>query len=148
MVTACCRFLCYFCRTSRANQKAMFEHLGYLLDNSAMLLSQPSLRGSGRRRDVWVRASACVFSLVLAHCACLLAYRGPCMIFFLFFPTRSAPLDVAYSSLMDNNMLALALRESHLEKVTIYLSKCDLNSNQVKHSRLPIVIELSKSNLQ
>merc|ERR1719376_1775061 len=26
MVVACCRFLCYFCRTSRQNQKAMFDH--------------------------------------------------------------------------------------------------------------------------
>jgi len=38
MVVACCRFLCYFCRTGRVNQRAMFEHLGYLLDNSCMLL--------------------------------------------------------------------------------------------------------------
>lgn len=34
----CCRFLCYFCRTSRQNQRAMFEHLSYLLENSSMLL--------------------------------------------------------------------------------------------------------------
>ncbi len=38
MVVACCRFLCYFCRTGRINQRAMFEHLSYLLDNSCMLL--------------------------------------------------------------------------------------------------------------
>jgi len=38
MVVACCRFLCYFCRTGRVNQRAMFEHLSYLLDNSCMLL--------------------------------------------------------------------------------------------------------------
>lgn len=40
MVVACCRFLCYFCRTSRANQKAMFEHLSFLLENSNILLSR------------------------------------------------------------------------------------------------------------
>lgn len=40
MVVACCRFLCYFCRTSRANQKAMFEHLAFLLENSNILLSR------------------------------------------------------------------------------------------------------------
>jgi ryanodine receptor 2 len=45
MVVACSRFLCYFCRTSRMNQKAMFEHLSFLLDNATMLLSRPSLRG-------------------------------------------------------------------------------------------------------
>ena len=41
----------------------------------------------------------------------------------------SCPLDVAYSSLMDNNELALALRESNLEKIAIYLSRCGLQSN-------------------
>lgn len=45
MVVACSRFLCYFCRTSRHNQKAMFEHLPFLLDNATMLLARPSLRG-------------------------------------------------------------------------------------------------------
>jgi len=87
MVVACCRFLCYFCRTGRINQKAMFDHLSYLLENSCMLLSRPSLRG-----------------------AC--------------------PLDVACSSLMDNNELALALRESDLDKVAVYLSRCGQQSNQ------------------
>ncbi|CAF4492669.1 unnamed protein product, partial [Didymodactylos carnosus] len=46
LVTTCCKFLSYFCRTSRHNQRAMFEHLSYLLENSSMLLSRPSLRGS------------------------------------------------------------------------------------------------------
>uniref|UniRef100_A0AAN0LPN8 Ryanodine receptor n=1 Tax=Polyphagotarsonemus latus TaxID=1204166 RepID=A0AAN0LPN8_9ACAR len=46
MVVACCRFLCYFCRSSRLNQKAMFQHLNFLLENSNILLSRPSLRGS------------------------------------------------------------------------------------------------------
>lgn len=41
----------------------------------------------------------------------------------------ACPLDVAYSSLMDNNELALALREAHLEKVAVYLSRCGLQSN-------------------
>lgn len=41
----------------------------------------------------------------------------------------SCPLDVAYSSLMDNNELALALRESHLEKIALYLSRCGLQMN-------------------
>lgn len=65
------------------NQKAMFEHLSFLLDNATMLLARPSLRGS-------------------------------------------VPLDVAYSSFMDNNELALALKEEELDKVTIYLSRCGL----------------------
>lgn len=86
MVVACCRFLCYFCRTSRQNQKAMFDHLLFILDNANILLSRPSLRGS-------------------------------------------TPLDVAYSSLMDNTELALALREHYLEKIAVYLSRCGLTSN-------------------
>ncbi|KAH9635656.1 hypothetical protein HF086_001447 [Spodoptera exigua] len=69
MVVACCRFLCYFCRTGRQNQKAMFDHFDFLLENSNILLSRPSLRGS-------------------------------------------TPLDVAYSSLMENTELAHPLPES------------------------------------
>lgn len=41
MVVACCRFLCYFCRTGSKNQSAIFEHLSYLLENSCMLLCKP-----------------------------------------------------------------------------------------------------------
>ena len=86
MVVACCRFLCYFCRTSRLNQRAMFDHLIFILEHANILLSRPSLRGS-------------------------------------------TPLDVAYSSLMDNTELALALREHYLEKIAVYLSRCGLTSN-------------------
>lgn len=67
MVVACCRFLCFFCRSGRHNQKAIFDHLNFLLENSNILLSRPSLRGT-------------------------------------------TPLDVAYSSLMENPELAFALR--------------------------------------
>ncbi|KAK1792879.1 hypothetical protein P4O66_001586 [Electrophorus voltai] len=45
MVANCCRFLCYFCRISRQNQKAMFDHLSYLLDHSGVGLASPSMRG-------------------------------------------------------------------------------------------------------
>ncbi|XP_076833707.1 ryanodine receptor 2 isoform X2 [Brachyhypopomus gauderio] len=45
MVAHCCRFLCYFCRISRQNQKAMFDHLSYLLDHSGFGLASPSMRG-------------------------------------------------------------------------------------------------------
>uniref|UniRef100_A0AAQ4NQS2 Ryanodine receptor 3 n=1 Tax=Gasterosteus aculeatus aculeatus TaxID=481459 RepID=A0AAQ4NQS2_GASAC len=82
MVASCCRFLCYFCRISRQNQKAMFDHLSYLLENSSVGL----------------------------------AMRG------------STPLDVAASSVMDNNSLALALEEPDLEKVVTYLAACGLQS--------------------
>ncbi|KAH9493479.1 Ryanodine receptor 2 [Dermatophagoides farinae] len=87
MVVACCRFLCFFCRSGKKNQKAMFDHLDFLLEHSNILLSRPSLRGT-------------------------------------------TPLDVAYSSLMENPELALALRENYLEKIAIYLSRCGLQSNQ------------------
>ena len=36
LTSSCCRFLCYFCRTGRQNQKAMFDNLGYLLDHGFM----------------------------------------------------------------------------------------------------------------
>ncbi|MEQ2273366.1 Ryanodine receptor 2, partial [Xenotaenia resolanae] len=85
MVANCCRFLCYFCRISRQNQKAMFDHLSYLLENSSVGLASPSMRGS-------------------------------------------TPLDVAAASVMDNNELALALREPELEKVVQYLAGCGLQS--------------------
>uniref|UniRef100_A0A8C5FWP2 Ryanodine receptor 2 n=1 Tax=Gadus morhua TaxID=8049 RepID=A0A8C5FWP2_GADMO len=96
MVANCCRFLCYFCRISRQNQKAMFDHLSYLLENSSVglgglfwtrrgVVSSPSMRGS-------------------------------------------TPLDVAAASVMDNNELALALREPDLEKVVQYLAGCGLQS--------------------
>lgn len=81
MVVACCRFLCYFCRTSRQNQKAMFDHFSFLLENSNILLSRPSLRGS-------------------------------------------TPLDVAYSSLMENTELALALRYLSVKLFNIKLLIC------------------------
>ncbi|XP_063059704.1 ryanodine receptor 1-like [Engraulis encrasicolus] len=82
MVTNCCRFLCYFCRISRQNQRSMFDHLSYLLQNS----------GIG------------------------LGVRG------------STPLDVAASSCIDNNELALALQEQDLEMVVKYLAGCGLQS--------------------
>eukprot|EP00108_Taenia_solium_P001407 TsM_000688100 transcript=TsM_000688100 gene=TsM_000688100 len=98
MVVQCCRFLCYFCRTSWQNQKAMFDHLSYMLENSSMLLGgcPAACRNSTPPRP---------------------SLRGIC------------PLDVAYSSLMDNNELALALREKQLEKVAVYLSRCGVQSN-------------------
>ncbi|XP_061600533.1 ryanodine receptor 2 isoform X1 [Cololabis saira] len=85
MVASCCRFLCYFCRISRQNQGAMFDHLSYLLENSSVGLASPSMRGS-------------------------------------------TPLDVAAASVMDNNELALSLREPELEKVVQYLACCCLQS--------------------
>uniref|UniRef100_A0AAQ4R7H2 Ryanodine receptor 3 n=1 Tax=Gasterosteus aculeatus aculeatus TaxID=481459 RepID=A0AAQ4R7H2_GASAC len=85
MVASCCRFLCYFCRISRQNQKAMFDHLSYLLENSSVGLASEAMRGS-------------------------------------------TPLDVAASSVMDNNSLALALEEPDLEKVVTYLAACGLQS--------------------
>ena len=36
MVVACSRFLCYFFRTSRQNQKAMFDHLVFILEQECV----------------------------------------------------------------------------------------------------------------
>uniref|UniRef100_A0A671X3S6 Ryanodine receptor 3 n=1 Tax=Sparus aurata TaxID=8175 RepID=A0A671X3S6_SPAAU len=98
MVASCCRFLCYFCRISRQNQKAMFDHLSYLLENSSV--------GLGGK---WMTVG--VLCIVASP-----AMRG------------STPLDVAASSVMDNNGLALALEEPDLDKVVTYLAGCGLQS--------------------
>ncbi|XP_076818158.1 ryanodine receptor 2-like isoform X3 [Clavelina lepadiformis] len=88
MVAACCRFLCYFCRISRKNQGALFEHLQFLLEHGFVGLASPSMRGS-------------------------------------------TPLDVAAASVMDNNELALALRENDLEKLVENLAVCGVQSSNI-----------------
>jgi ryanodine receptor 2 len=82
----------------------MFEHLSYLLENSSMLLCMymKNLNLSLYYFEILARPSL----------------RG------------SAPLDVASASVMDNNELALALRESHLEKIASYLSRCGTTRNE------------------
>ncbi|XP_060765620.1 ryanodine receptor 1 isoform X1 [Neoarius graeffei] len=60
MVTNCCRFLCYFCRISRQNQRSMFDHLGYLLQNSGIGLG---MRGS---TPLDVAAASCIDNNELA----------------------------------------------------------------------------------
>ncbi|KAJ8044966.1 Ryanodine receptor 2 [Holothuria leucospilota] len=87
VITACSRFLSYFCRVSGQNQMAVFDQIEYFLKQSDIGLSYPSLRGS-------------------------------------------CPLDVAAASLMDNNELALALREAHLEKVISFMSQCGVQDNE------------------
>jgi ryanodine receptor 2 len=81
----------------------MFEHLSYLLENSSMLLCM-SIK----------KIHFFIFLLIKARPS----LRG------------SAPLDVASASVMDNNELALALRESHLEKIASYLSRCGTTRNE------------------
>uniref|UniRef100_A0A3P9PYD1 Ryanodine receptor 1 n=1 Tax=Poecilia reticulata TaxID=8081 RepID=A0A3P9PYD1_POERE len=60
MVTNCCRFLCYFCRISRQNQRSMFDHLNYLLQNSGIGLG---MRGS---TPLDVAAASCIDNNELA----------------------------------------------------------------------------------
>ncbi|KAJ3591316.1 hypothetical protein NHX12_009262, partial [Muraenolepis orangiensis] len=60
MVTSCCRFLCYFCRISRQNQRSMFDHLNYLLQNSGIGLG---MRGS---TPLDVAAASCIDNNELA----------------------------------------------------------------------------------
>ncbi|XP_046876649.1 ryanodine receptor 1 isoform X4 [Hypomesus transpacificus] len=60
MVTNCCRFLCYFCRISRQNQRSMFDHLSYLLQNSGIGLG---VRGS---TPLDVAAASCIDNNELA----------------------------------------------------------------------------------
>lgn len=109
VVTNCCRFLCYFCRISRQNQRSMFDHLSYLLQNSGIGLGE------------------CLFALFVLWCI----FQGDLFsvgalfelqnLYFLFAGMRgSTPLDVAAASCIDNNELALALQEQDLEMVKTF----------------------------
>ncbi|KAM3601866.1 uncharacterized protein V6R79_020261 [Siganus canaliculatus] len=60
VVSNCCRFLCYFCRISRQNQRSMFDHLSYLLQNSGIGLG---MRGS---TPLDVAAASCIDNNELA----------------------------------------------------------------------------------
>ncbi|XP_063061461.1 ryanodine receptor 1b isoform X2 [Engraulis encrasicolus] len=60
MVTNCCRFLCYFCRISRQNQRSMFDHLSYLLQNSGIGL------GMSGSTPLDVAAASCIDNNELA----------------------------------------------------------------------------------
>ncbi|XP_023662899.1 ryanodine receptor 1b isoform X3 [Paramormyrops kingsleyae] len=60
MVTSCCRFLCYFCRISRQNQRSMFDHLSYLLENSGIGL------GMSGSTPLDVAAASCIDNNELA----------------------------------------------------------------------------------
>ena len=82
----------------------MFEHLSYLLENSSMLLCKQII--------------SFLFFFIIRSYLARPSLRG------------SAPLDVASASVMDNNELALALRESHLEKIASYLSRCGTTRNE------------------
>lgn len=51
----------------------------------------------------------------------------------------SVPLDVAYSSFMDNNELALALKEEELDKVAVYLMRCGLQVGKKKNTSRGVI---------
>lgn len=106
MVAHCCRFLCYFCRISRHNQRAMFDHLSYLLDNSNVGLGMFILI------LIWLNLNLNISKEV---------GKSKCDFFLSASPSMrgSTPLDVAAASVMDNNELALALTEGDLEKVSL-----------------------------
>ena len=89
MVVMCCRFLCYFCRTSRQNQRAMFEHLSYMLDNSSMLLGK--LSGVGRYVDDFLRSVVKTFKLGSAT-------DFPCLIFPVVYRDNAVIIQVILQS--------------------------------------------------
>lgn len=61
MVASCCRFLCYFCRISRHNQRALFDHLSYLLENSSVGLGESFFSHfSGSIGDVQIKMESTV----------------------------------------------------------------------------------------
>ncbi|EDV29875.1 uncharacterized protein TRIADDRAFT_52741 [Trichoplax adhaerens] len=65
MVAACCKFLCFFCRTSQQNQRAMFEHMTYLLSHSDTSVTCTSMVGA-TPLDVAAAAMKDNLELVLA----------------------------------------------------------------------------------
>lgn len=72
MVTSCCRFLCYFCRISRQNQRSMFDHLSYLLENSGIGLGENPGAQAGARSPTahsWRSIHASVSADSLSHSA-------------------------------------------------------------------------------
>ncbi|KAI4801179.1 hypothetical protein KUCAC02_000104, partial [Chaenocephalus aceratus] len=83
LVANCCRFLCYFCRISRQNQKAMFDHLSYLLENSSVGLAYWSHRQPAcptvvlSHRQTCVSHSAVVLTDNLRVPQCRLSHRRP-----------------------------------------------------------------------
>lgn len=91
MVVMCCRFLCYFCRTSRQNQRAMFEHLSYMLENSSMLLGK--LSGVGQCVDDFLRSVVKTFKLGSAT-------DSPCLIFPIVYSDNAFVIQV----ILQNNV--------------------------------------------
>ena len=125
MVTNCCRFLCYFCRISRQNQRSMFDHLSYLLQNSGIGLGQypQSEPPCFFFFSCWNPVAKVNVNLnVVVIVAPPPGMRG------------STPLDVAAASCIDNNELALALQEQDLEKVRVLSSRLvvDMNTRERK----------------
>lgn len=146
MVASCCRFLCYFCRISRHNQRSLFDHLTYLLENSSVGL------GDSPPKPLLTRVCVCICKVRwLLHWILIgQAFNNWLHFYLQASPSMrgATPLDVAAASVMDNNELALALREPQLEKVNQQplLTHCTPRLKTVTVLKLPFW--LGQSNYQ
>ena len=114
-VEACCQFLCKFARISPENQRALFGHIGYLLEHSEK------------------RPGECPFEPGdTPHCAHVCSNYVSHFLPGLMTNQGSTPLDVVTATIKDNQELALALEEAHLEHVVSLLVATTTNMNDAE----------------
>ncbi|NXS30434.1 RYR2 protein, partial [Pomatostomus ruficeps] len=127
-------------RMGKEEEKLMIRGLGCWRGNSSAGCGEPMVRQGvppavhGIHQGCRDPPAVCGISLrFTSHCSVLYSYTFFCILVSVNHGTSpsmrgSTPLDVAAASVMDNNELALALREPDLEKVVRYLAGCGLQS--------------------
>uniref|UniRef100_A0A4W5KMW2 Ryanodine receptor 3 n=1 Tax=Hucho hucho TaxID=62062 RepID=A0A4W5KMW2_9TELE len=125
-------------RMGKDEEKLMIDGLGDIMNNKVFYQHPNLMRVLGMHETVMevmvnvlggdksqvLKIEVSQFLQMWKHCLLLLvreSLASPAM-------RGSTPLDVAASSVMDNNSLALALEEPDLEKVVTYLAGCGLQS--------------------
>ncbi|KAG7283030.1 hypothetical protein CRUP_012923 [Coryphaenoides rupestris] len=116
-------------RMGKEEETLMIDGLGDIMNNKVFYQHPNLMRVLGMHEtvmEVMVNVLGGDKSQMVASCCRFLCYF--CRISPSEAMRGSTPLDVAASSLMDNNGLALALEEPDLEKVVMYLAGCGLQS--------------------
>ncbi|CAB1335142.1 unnamed protein product, partial [Coregonus sp. 'balchen'] len=122
-------------RMGKEEEKLMIDGLGDIMNNKIFYQHPNLMRVLGMHETVMEvmvnvlgggKSQEIAFPKMVASCCRFLCYfcrisPSPAM-------RGSTPLDVAASSVMDNNGLALALEEPDLDKVVTYLAGCGLQS--------------------
>ena len=96
IVAECCKFLIKFCRSSRQNQRAVFDQLKFLLDHSTA-------------------SALCYFFTDLI-------YRLYVALACISLKGSSCCLCVATAALKDSQENALALKEANIDRIVFLLS--------------------------